>query len=372
MFGALIAFVVPFFILCGGKVLALHLEKSTIHQTAPGDFFIKNQGLALQRAAAQTPDVLLLYGSSELIDPVPNRASEFFTNGQRGFEVCPVGRAGATPLTMLQKMAALGSDLRDRKVAIFVSPSFFFRQELDRGAYAGNFSLAAASGTIFGTALDLETKRDVARRMSSFPDTLSQSTLLKTAVDCLASDRPFDRLMFATIRPLGMLQNLVLDLQDHFESLFYILSGGKKLSHRSVREVIQPLEAGEPDLYLHAKALRSFLDLGPEKFRARIDGAHAWIDLELLFRTLAETHVNALVLSMPFDGNFYDAHGIPRFARDVYYQKLRALSARYGIELREFEDHDEDAAFQIPRREHPTVDGWTYFNRAIEDFFDRG
>ena len=27
--------------------------------------------------------------------------------------------------------------------------------------------------------------------------------------------------------PLGKLQNMILDLQDHFEALVYILSGGK-------------------------------------------------------------------------------------------------------------------------------------------------
>jgi hypothetical protein len=83
LFSALIACALPIAILCGGRLLAIHLEKKTIHATAPKDFFIKNQGLAFQRAAARASDILLLYGSSELIDPVLNRASDFFSSGCR-------------------------------------------------------------------------------------------------------------------------------------------------------------------------------------------------------------------------------------------------------------------------------------------------
>src|SRR5499427_5873902 len=122
---ALIACAVTAAILCGGRLLAIYLEERTIHSTAPKDFFIKNQGLAFERAAARAPDVLLLYGSSELIDPIPNRASDFFASAPTGFQVCPIGKGGATSLNILQKLGALGTDFRGRKVAISLSASSF-------------------------------------------------------------------------------------------------------------------------------------------------------------------------------------------------------------------------------------------------------
>src|SRR5437667_9664882 len=158
LFSALIAFGLPIAFLCGGRLLAIYLEEKTIHATAPRDFFIKNQGLALQRAAARAPNILLLYGSSELIDPVPNRASDFFRKEPTGFEVCPVGKAGTTSLIILQKLGALGSAFRGRTVAISLSPSSFLTSAVKPDFYAGNFSLASASGTLFGNALDLKLK----------------------------------------------------------------------------------------------------------------------------------------------------------------------------------------------------------------------
>ena len=102
---ALIACAIVVGILCGGRLLAIQLERKTVHWVAPKDFFIKNQGLAFERAAARRPDILLLYGSSELTDPIPNRASDFFSSAPTGFQVCPVGKAGTTSLIILQKPA---------------------------------------------------------------------------------------------------------------------------------------------------------------------------------------------------------------------------------------------------------------------------
>jgi DltD protein len=108
---ALIACAIVVGILCGGRLLTIQLEQKTVHWDAPKDFFIKNQGLAFERAAARRPDILLLYGSSELIDPIPNRASDFFSNAPTGFQVCPVGKAGTTSLIILQKLGRTGLGL---------------------------------------------------------------------------------------------------------------------------------------------------------------------------------------------------------------------------------------------------------------------
>jgi D-alanine transfer protein len=184
---ALIACALTAAIFWGGRLLAVYLEERTIHSTAPRVFFIKNQGLAFERAAARAPDILLLYGSSELIDPIPDRASDFFSREPTGFEVCPVGKAGTTSLIVLQKLGALGSALHGRKVAISLSPSSFLTPVVRPDFYAGNFSLRAASGTLFGNALDLNLKAKIAKRMLQFPDTLGKDGLLRLAASRLAS-----------------------------------------------------------------------------------------------------------------------------------------------------------------------------------------
>ncbi len=370
LFSALIACALPIAILCGGRVLAIHLEKKTIHTTAPQDFFIKNQGLAFQRTAARTPDVLLLYGSSELTDPIPNRASDYFSREPSGFQVCPVGRAATTSLNILQKLGALGSDLRGRKVAILLSPSSFLTPAVSPYSYAGNFSLPAASGMLFGDTLDWRLKTEIARRMSEFPDTLARSELLEVAASCLTSGHPIDRLVLMAVWPLGKLQNIVLDLQDHFEALVYLLGERKRISRG-----LLPLftahnaRAGKSKKTADNRSAPKDQSASDTAFLARVAAANEWIDLELLFRTLSELKAQPLILAIPIDGSRSDAQGVSRSARQIYYDKLRELAQRYQFSLIQFEDHDSDPAFLIAHREHPSPKGWMYYDRALDDFF---
>ena len=370
LFSALIACALPIAILCAGRMVALYLENKTVNATAPRDSFIKNQGLAFQRAAARSPNVLLLYGSSELVDPIPNRASDFFSNAPSGFQVCPVGKAGTTSLVILQKLAALGPELRGRKVAISLSPSWFFTPKLDPYAYAGNFSLPAASGVLFGTALDFDLKAEIAKRMLQFPDTLAKSALLQLAASRLASGRPLDRLIFTAVWPLGRVQNAVYDLQDHFEALIYILAEVKGTTRRDSRSLPthqRPVENSQENVRIESRGPTS----AAADEESRIATASEWIDLELLFRTLTTLGVRPLILSVPIDITFHKTKGVSRSGRQIYYDMTRQLAQRYDFPLIQFEDHDGDLSFLIPHHEHPSPRGWMYYNKALDDFFHK-
>ena len=284
----------------------------------------------------------------------------------------PVGKAGTNSLITLQKLGALGSDLRDRKVVISLSPSSFLTPAVSPYSYAGNFSLPAASGVLFGDALDLDLKAKIIKRMSQFPDTLAKSALLQLAATCLVSGRPLDRVVLMAIWPLGKLQNTVLDLQDHFEALVYILGEGKTIPRHWLRPSNSPKAPANPGQEAVVPesfgAIRSARDTA---FRARIGAASEWIDLELLFRTLTELGAQPLIVSMPIDGTLYDTRGVSRSARQVYYDRMSRLAQRYHFPLIQFEDHDADPTFLIAHREHPTPKGWTYYDRALDDFFHK-
>jgi D-alanine transfer protein len=371
---ALIACALTAAILWGGRLLAIYLEERTIHSTAPRDFFIKNQGLAFERAAARAPDILLLYGSSELTDPIPNRASDFFRKKPTGFEVCPVGKAGTTSLIILQKFGALGSDLHGRKVAVSLSASSFLTPAVRPEFYAGNFSLPAASGTLFGNALDLELKTQIAKRMLQFPETMGKDRLLRLAADCLTSDRPLDRAVLIAIWPLGKLQNIILDLQDHFEALVYILDRGKPIPNwlrllGSHRTQLPKARSGESWETWTAESSDMIQPARDAEFRARVAAAGEWTDLELLFRTLTEIKARPLILSTPIDA--YAARGISRSTREIYYDRMRKLAGRYHLALIEFEDHDADPTFLVAHREHPTPKGWRYYDQVLDRFFHK-
>ena len=367
-------------------MIAIHREQSTISSTAPETFSLKNQGLAFQRAAARAPDVLPLYGSSELEVPkIPERAGIFFRNAPTGFQVSPVGKAGTISMIMLQEIGALGSDLRDKKLAILLSPVWFLALEMNPRWYEGNFSAVAASKLVFGNTIDLSLKRQVAARMLQFPRTLEKNPLLEFALRRLVSDGPLDRMVFCIIWPLGKIQNAVMELHDHFASLNYILYKAKHAPGRHPKLLDWPkliAEAGEKgvrglDEKEKTVGQRMVTGRRDQWFCEHVNEAREWVDLELLLRTLAKIGARPLLISMPLDGQYYNQTGVSREAREVYYKKLRGFAQQYNVALIDFHEHDEDPTFlehgrwqgEPAQGLHPAAKGWMLYNRALDDFF---
>ena len=223
LFSAVIAVGVAAPILLVARMGAIHLEQRALARTASKRFQLKDQGMVFQRTAARARRVLPLYGSSELVIGVPDRASKFFQNAPTGFQVSPVGTVGTTSLIILQKIAALGSDLHGRRLAISLSPVWFLMPATKVDWYEGNFSLLAASELTFGSAVDFKLKRDIASRMLQFPGTLEKSPLLKFALSRLSSGSWYDRLIFCAILPFGKIYTAGLELQDHISAVAHIL-----------------------------------------------------------------------------------------------------------------------------------------------------
>lgn len=377
----LIAFGLLGAVLFAVGMAAIHLEHITLPSTAPELFPLKNQGMAFQRAAARASNVLPLYGSSELIfPPVPENASNFFRTAPTGFQVSPVGHPGTTSLIVLQKVGALGSDLRGKKLAISVEPGWFLGGARARwDAYKANFSLMAANEMAFGTAFDFKLKQAIASRMLQCPSTLEKSPLLEFAVRRLATGRWLDRVVFSALWPIGKAQTALFVLQDHFAAINYIRHDIKPAPHchseildwsnliaksGNGRKIKNPSNTDEQIAPRRGEAMG----------RIQMNAGSGWKDLKLLLRALAEIHARPLILSMPMDGRFYDLSGVSRSAREGYYQKIRMMAQRYNFALVEFEEHDEDAAFfdrhmqHVPSR-HLTAQSWMFYNRVLDDFF---
>jgi D-alanine transfer protein len=134
LFASIIALGLAAIIFFAARRVLIHLEHATIVSTAPETFALKNQGLAFQRAAGHSPNVLPIYGSSELLRPAaPERGNIFFRTAPTGFQLSPVGGGGANPLIMLQKVGALGSALRGKRLAFSLSPGWFCTAKVPRG-----------------------------------------------------------------------------------------------------------------------------------------------------------------------------------------------------------------------------------------------
>ena len=380
LFAGIVALALAAIIFFAAQRVLIHLEHATIVSTAPERFVLKNQGLAFQRAAAHSPNVLMIYGSSELLRPAASeRGNIFFRTAPTGFQLSPVGGGGANPLIMLQKVGALGSALHGKRLAFSLSPGWFCTAKPGTQGYKGNFSPMAATEMVFGTALDFGLKRDIAARMLQFPETLEQRPFLEFALRRLASGQLPDRVVFCALWPAGKIQTALFELEDHWAAVHHIRRQTKpppRLQEETVNwpqfiakaSKARPADAGmiqQPSRF-DRKISRGSRDVG---FRSGVKASPAWIDLDLLLRCLATVHARPLILSMPLGGDFYDHAGVSRSARDEFYRKLPALVEQYHFPVIEFQEHDEDPAFLIRHQSHLTAKGWAYYDRALDDFF---
>ena len=361
------------------------LERRNIHALAPEFSDEKLQGMALQRHAFAQPDLLVLYGSSELVKEMPNNASQFFQDYPTGFRVFPVGKPGTTSLAVLQKIASVGPSVRGHKVAYSISPGWFFTETFDPKYYEGNFSALQAGELAFSARLSRGLKRDIARRMLEYPKTLENDTLLRWAIERLAGDGWSDRALFTLALPLGKLQTAVGRAQDHLETALHILEDdarlhsparpGKRVVHwadlfkRAAQYASAPAIQAKRNEVSRKRLPRAARALRDKAFLQTIAKAEEWTDIELLLRTFQELGVQPLLLTMPVEDIRLEVYGLGPDARNAYVQRLDALAESYRFPLADFREHHADPAFLADFLDHLSGKGWLYYNKALDDFF---
>jgi D-alanine transfer protein len=359
---------------------------------------IKNQGTALQQAAFETGCLLPLYGSSELnmLRPYnrPFHPTHLFRDRPTGFTVFPVGKEATTCLIMQQKLAAIGPALQGRKVAVSLSP-FWFYDGLTAwaGGYAGNFSALHAGELAFNTRLSLRLRQDAARRMLRYPETVANRPLLRFALENLADGSPLSLACYDAALPLGLLHNTILRYQDHWGVVCYLWkhpsqtsspippSGGRPpdwtkwqqqadASYRALSDNNEfGLDKKRWDGVFRPEMLRQKNTRSDEEFLRTLRETQEWIDLELLLRVLTEYGARPLLLSMPIHGGWYDHCGVTYAARRAYYQKLREVGARYHAAVVDFADHDADRSFCFDHQGHLSPSGWVHYDQVFDGFF---
>lgn len=373
-----------------GVRYARSVEAEYIHALAPVHPPLDITGSALQEAAFEQPDLLMIYGASEVLNQKsPYQASTFFKTYPAGFETYEVARGGDRMIIVAEALAALGSDIRGRKVVISYTPSQF-TSTMSPAAYAGLFSREHAYQLVFNTRLTWATKQMLATRMLQYPKTLQQDPVLQFALKQLASDTLQGHVGYDAVWPLGKLQTLVIELQDHFATVTYIRSQ-KKLNPQVVRHAStinwQTLAAtAKTQQRAHANDNPYGFDnsiwkskfahfktrpaaSGDQAYLTNLDKAGEWTDFEILMRVLTELGAEPLVLGRPFPAYYDNAIGVSESARQIFYSRLDQAANQYGVPVVEFQGHEYDKYFGVDPAPHTGREGWVYVDQALDVFY---
>jgi len=349
-------------------------------------------GTALQEAALADPNLLPIFGGSEVtVEDTPYTAYRFFQTYPTGFQVFDVSRAGASFLTIAQDLAALGPDLRGKKVVISFTPSTVDTHDINASVYSGNFSHLHASALAFSPDLDMQLKQSLAGRMLEFPQPLRDDPLLEYGLIHLAGGTILDRSLYDLGWPLGMLYVTVMRLQDHEAIVSFILAhppirpyidhNPAPIDWRRIRNAAYSEQlthtANNPygvdeyawSDYQNQKIVPTLPGSRDQEFRLVVLSSREWDDFEMVLQILKELDARPLIVSRPMNGWLWEAFGVTRQTQGLYYSKLRSEMTLYPFPLIDFQQYNDDKYFSLDGPSHTSREGWVYIDQTLDRFY---
>ena len=360
----------------------------------------KYSGIVLQREALRHPDLLSLYGTSEVFMDSPYHAKDLFADAPTGFSIFAVGRNGALVFTTLQSLGALGANLSGKKVVLSLSPPMFENpggRYLDV-RYLASFSPVQALSLFMSDDLSSDLKSDIAKRFLAHSSMLDRNKIADLLVNHYGEHSLTSFVLYKAIAPLAYLQRFLLELEDKTRVMarFVRTPAWRSAAKPNPRELdwaklladargeYEPRASQNPfgvyDRWWNAnewKVVESrdlsrddlFYRESDEQFLHSLYRAEAWLDLELTIRILKEVHADAMILSMPLHGSWWDYARVSAASRRQYYDRLRELGARYAVRTVVLDDHEADRYFFSDLGSHPSPVGWIHYDRAIDAFY---
>lgn len=366
-----------------GYVWAKNTQDRLLHSAAPEFCHAKLHGVALIREAFTRPDTLVMFGSSELIPDVPMKGVDFFSDLPTGFSVFPVGKAGTTALSVLQKLGGAGEVLTGKKVVLSLSPSFFQTETVDAKYFEGNSSKLQTKELLWSDEFSQGLKSAAAKQILAYPRAYEGDWVLGFTLRRVASGGWVDRVMLSLIEPYAYVDRAIGRMQDHVEATAALLEVPQETT-KSKKIAKGKRILNWDELFLSAeqssKALANRTKRKPLKasrrigegdslFVGRMKKAQEWRDFELVLRLIKEAGAYPLVISMPVHADVLEAQGVSKKGWMEYGRELKALTAKYEAPLIYLEDHERDAIFFVDHADHIGSKGWWYYNKAMDDFF---
>lgn len=369
------------------------MEDKYIHALAAKELPQGLTGSVLQQAAFRQPDLLTIYGSSEMLSEpsASQQPSNLFASFPTGFAIYNISKTGENPLDIAQALAAIGPELRNKKVVISFTPGLFDRLESVDNEYSGNFSRMHAYALVFSPNLSMTLKQRFANRMLDYPGTFRHDMVLTLAVRNLANGGLASRLKYALIYPLGQLEALTIRMQDHFSVWNYIqthpgINPVTQYRFQSIDWAAQLAQADaeqqsassnnpfgvENNIWIkeyHQKVESNAIGSIDQKYLTLIEESKEWGDLELMLDVCREEGAKPLILGRPINGLLSKVAGISPEAQQVYYTKLEEIASNYHYPLADFKDHTNDRFFSIDEASHTSRKGWVLIDQVLDAFY---
>ena len=322
---------------------------------------------AYSHAVAGAPEGnrnLLLFGSSELSSPAPQNPARFFPQHVSDFDLFISGRGYTQSLHQAIVLSATASETPLTKVALIVSPQWFTSAGELPEAFQDVFSAENYSRLLGDSRLSEDLRRRIMDRVTTLRQTSTHPAIRLDRVELVVHGRV-------------ELAKSAVDGARYTEP-YFVADGATPAS--GIDWEAQFAAAGREgetassnDLNIEDNYYTTYVEPALEKSKgsmAELDYAAEspeYGDLDL-FLEVAKAHgIEVLLISAPVHGTWYDYTGYPADRRAVYYERIRQVAIRHGVQLADFSGHEYDPYFLYDVM-HLGWKGWLHVNRACIDF----
>lgn len=347
---------------------------------------IKDQGLAINKISADKKDNLLIFGSSELGARLEKyHPTYMFENKKTGFQVNIIGRGYTQSITHAIDFAALGSNLKNKKVVFIISPQWFEASGITSSDFAMNFSELQFYGMLFNNDVDANLKNQVFLRVKTLLKKTDDRSDIKMACSLYTENTFWSKTIYALLKPYFGIKYYYLELKDKINACkeleHYNEAGNSEPQSNNINwdeEKLQAEKDGKEQADNNSFAIENnyynmYIKNNLTKYK-NMNKNNSYVkspeydDLKMLLSICKEEKIKPLFISVPVHGKWYDYTGFSKEDRSEYYNKVNNLITSNGFEIADFSNMEYEDYF-LKDVMHLGWKGWVYVDEAIDKYY---
>ncbi|WP_434511200.1 D-alanyl-lipoteichoic acid biosynthesis protein DltD [Desulfitobacterium sp. AusDCA] len=393
--------------LCQFWVENMDLNSGTVAAMGVNPNFDTFQGTILQKKAFENPRILPLYGSSEMSMIYDYHPAKVFTP-ETGVTPFLIGKGGTQTLIHVLDLAALGENIKGKKLAIFLTPQWYGTGGISQATFEGNFSALHAYKALENPQLSSKLKQKLAQRLLQFPKAYQDFPYLQKVLALQEKsgwNAQIMRIFYAlpaqieyaalasqdAVKTKTNIKNLsrsaVAKYSQYSSNLQIASSQVKGARGSSVLSTVRPkwdkLQAeaiaqgkeatgnnpfGMDNTFYTTNILPKLQERKDSDKTAKYSSSPEYEDLKLLMNVLKEEGAKPLFVILPMNGRWADYTGISRTERKTCYKQLAQMVQREGFVLADFSSH-ENENYYLRDPWHLAWKGWLDVDEVLYQFY---
>lgn len=359
------------------------LDKNIDKATYDNNIYTRNcSDYVMNKVITQNSMVVL--GSSEL-SSVDNIAypESLFNEGYADYNMILMGGGYFQSLPQAINIGALQNNIKNKKVALIISPQWFTSSGLSSEEYCSRFEEMNFVEFLKNKNITKETKSAVSSRinelLTSDPTTLER---VKKYEDIYLNHtlNPITHLemttystfrdaktRFETAKELNE-RTITVDKENYVKAedidFYELLEQGEKQGEKECTNN----QYGIYDAYFDTYIKEQYDDMKNSYATGSYAESPEYDDLKLFIQVCKEMGIEPLIVSVPVNGRWYDYCGFPKDDREKYYQNIRDICTENNVALADFSDKEYELYF-LRDIMHLGWKGWAYVDQAIYEFY---